>query len=757
VAILPGYLRNPVLPERFLLATSCYSDGDDRRNIYLTDPTTSQLVDTITTSVAPPGGWGSIALRANHGDLLACGNDSSGLTGQHPVYRIDPATGAATFMFSALGGNQICDGITWDASDNTIYQSTDVATEIHHYSETGTLLENITAPCPTNSGLGVGGASLYVSCNGMLIVHRMDKSTHGLIESYNYGGQRTEDLECDPITFGYDVLWSKDAYTNRVFALEIPAGTCHIGGATPSPKPAPPVPASCPEGAQDSDGDGLLDCWERTGGGIDFDGDGTIDFDLHGYADMHSGLPVVGLPSDPTPNELDDPDPNQKDVYVEIDYMQFHKPSQTAILNLIAAFANAAVENPGPNTGIRLHVLLNEQVPHVDNIAFQPCSDAAQAGDASYDTIKAGSFGISASERSNALLMNARAHVFRYSLWAHTLKNRTYVGCAEAPGNDAVVTLGLEGPHNMVPLSNQQGTFMHELGHNLGLLHGGGDHLDNKPNHLSVMNNSLRTTTYNGAASLDFSSNDLSFDENAVNEQAGIPGPLGAQTVYWFKGVADPEPVPHACQMGTATDFDDDGNIESSLQQLDLSRDGVVSNLPVNLPGHQDWQSLNYLFQQTIDFLPGVHLSTAAVKEASKTEELALSPDNDGDGVPNIVDNCIEVANPGQADGDGDGIGDACVVKPILNCVEHVEDGGHTYRAHFGYQNPNTSVVIPLGPNNQLAPAIRTPDQPTVFQQGQHDRAFQVVFDGKNGATLSWTLAGTTVTASKRSLKCSKL
>lgn len=34
--------------------------------------------------------------------------------------------------------------------------------------------------------------------------------------------------------------------------------------------------------------------------------------------------------------------------------------------------------------------------------------------------------------------------------------------------------------------------------------------------------------------------------------------------------------------------------------------------------------------------------------------------DTDGDGVPDVSDNCVAVANPGQADSDGDDLGDAC-------------------------------------------------------------------------------------------------
>ncbi|MFH0798981.1 MAG: thrombospondin type 3 repeat-containing protein [Pseudomonadota bacterium] len=39
---------------------------------------------------------------------------------------------------------------------------------------------------------------------------------------------------------------------------------------------------------------------------------------------------------------------------------------------------------------------------------------------------------------------------------------------------------------------------------------------------------------------------------------------------------------------------------------------------------------------------------------------LARSKDTDGDEVPDIYDTCLNVANPDQADSDGDGLGDAC-------------------------------------------------------------------------------------------------
>lgn len=50
----------------------------------------------------------------------------------------------------------------------------------------------------------------------------------------------------------------------------------------------------------------------------------------------------------------------------------------------------------------------------------------------------------------------------------------------------------------------------------------------------------------------------------------------------------------------------------------------------------------------------------AAAGAAGKCTEESVPPDSDGDGFPDDNDNCPAVANPDQADNDGDGIGDAC-------------------------------------------------------------------------------------------------
>jgi hypothetical protein len=56
--------------------------------------------------------------------------------------------------------------------------------------------------------------------------------------------------------------------------------------------------------------------------------------------------------------------------------------------------------------------------------------------------------------------------------------------------------------------------------------------------------------------------------------------------------------------------------------------------------------------------------------------ELMEDVDSDGDGVPDVEDNCPEVSNPGQADEDGDGVGDVCDPCPPFEGVDDADGDG---------------------------------------------------------------------------------
>jgi hypothetical protein len=731
VAIVPGLLLGLDAQNPILLATSCYSNGADRANIYLTDPATGTLVRTVVTSVVPERGWGALALRPDRGDLIACANNAANDV-PHGVYRVDVGSGATTFMFNAAAGLDLCDGIAWDVIDDSVFVSPDISDRIFRYSETGTALGTVNAPagCP-NSGIAVSGQNLFAACNGVLRIHQLDKTNGNVFTSFDSAGQRTEDLECDPVSFpGVSAMWSKDAFTPTVYAFEIPAGTCGFGG-------GPPVaPARCADGSTtDTDGDGLFDCWERDG--IDYNGDGVIDLQLY------------DVNGDGTIAAAEDADPNHKDIYLELDWMAQHQPSAAAITNVVTAFANAPVTNPDGTPGIRLHVQTEAAAAfaHADETAFTPCTGVAAAGGADFDAFKAAQFGTAAERASaNAVnLLNAKRAAFRYNVWVHSLLGKgTTSGCGELPGNDFVVSLGGWAPEGTAPaLAAQEGTLMHELGHTLRLRHGGVDHVNFKANYLSVMSYSRQDTRFIAARPLDYSPIALvMLDENALNEPAGLPGPAGAQTVYFVAGSS------FVTNLNVAVDWNRSGASTEPSVAVDINRDATRTQLL----GANDWTSLLYDVRATVDFSDGVHLTTLITSEDTFETSIADSADDDGDDVRNLADNCPLVPNPGQQDADRNGVGDVCTVRPILECIVKKEDASGKYEAYFGYSNQNSPVAIPVGPANFVTPAPADRGQPTSFATGRHEGVFSVPFEGP--AIVAWTLDGATATASKGSPRC---
>jgi predicted Zn-dependent protease len=64
---------------------------------------------------------------------------------------------------------------------------------------------------------------------------------------------------------------------------------------------------------------------------------------------------------------------------------------------------------------------------------------------------------------------------------------------------------------------------MHELGHNLGLDHGGADDINCKPNYLSVMSYSRQFSSPIGNRPLDYSRSSLvHLNESSLNEPDGV-------------------------------------------------------------------------------------------------------------------------------------------------------------------------------------------------------------------------------------------
>lgn len=292
--------------------------------------------------------------------------------------------------------------------------------------------------------------------------------------------------------------------------------------------------AVCADGTNstlDSDGDGLLDCWETQG--IDADGDGVIDLDLPGKAASKFA----------------------KDVFLEVDFLDCtvagsdcapgdnhnHKPSAAAILAIQKAFAAGdTVENPDATTGVRLHVDLStaEGVPHQTT-----CDIKCDSSSSCFRSTKDSFFGTLA-ERANPAALAAKKLVYRYALWSHNIPQAapgvttTGESCVCSTDMEVGLWTPTAGPGQNTPVQDSI-IGMHELGHTLNLRHGGFEDLNFKPNYVSIMNYGYSQNGYGlvttedilgnpTAGFIDYSREELpALDETNLVESAGIKNTNG--------------------------------------------------------------------------------------------------------------------------------------------------------------------------------------------------------------------------------------
>lgn len=349
----------------------------------------------------------------------------------------------------------------------------------------------------------------------------------------------------------------------------------------------------------DADEDGLFDTWEEDG--IDFEIDGTPELDLPGEG----------------------ADPQRKDLFVEVDTHNGIQLPQSILDEISTSFDNSPVSNPNGEDGIDLHFELDE-------IAL-PNRDYAENLVTGQGDLKAQMrqqrdmfFGTTAQRQSDIsdVLLKSKLLTYRYGVIGGSIEY-TFTNPNPCPGEDPITTLRpggmgeIPGDEFIITLQNANNrpgdmarSIMHELGHCLGLRHGGCDNVNFKPNYFSVMNymHALEMPNWgqqwNDGLRLDYSRADLpDVNEASLSEPIGIGSdsdstegrlfafandnpmsPVGSTRIW----IADGSP-------GAPVDWDVDGSATAVGIMLDVSRSNSKSpeNIEVHT-GHDDWSSLYY-------------------------------------------------------------------------------------------------------------------------------------------------------------------
>ena len=422
------------------------------------------------------------------------------------------------------------------------------------------------------------------------------------------------------------------------------------------------------EGCPDADGDGLCDDWETSGmtvNGVFVD---LPAMGAHpGHKDIF--LQEDAMRQFDVWRTLPQPPPAGVKPAQVLTPGHTHKPSIQAVANLVQAFAKSPNMNPDNVTGIDLHVDCGWDCLMKPKPAGQECATGEKTIDGTtYCTWGTGpqNLGFSkanselrhnsclgdttiddrglfyqfrkpADKRTSACVRNfnenpdispffddlkaltlipaGRSAAFHYGIFSHSLggdvqqgNGRLYGLSRSLPGSDIVLGMGygVQQANRNMALWLETGVPMHELGHNLGLRHGGADSVINKPNYLSVMNYLFAykgLVVNNAQGAFDYSRfGDLpDLNERNLDEGTGINGGNNAivmnlknaklGTIYYCPG-------PRTTlwkDAWTWIDWNCNGNLSPPGVHAYINRVGVKGQLGVLTGKYNDWFNLNFV------------------------------------------------------------------------------------------------------------------------------------------------------------------
>ena len=163
-----------------------------------------------------------------------------------------------------------------------------------------------------------------------------------------------------------------------------------------------------------------------------------------------------------------------------------------------------------------------------------------------------------------------RESVFHYMIWGDSHGDRGSSGQGYVGGRGFIVTVGPRFWGKSATSDVRVATFVHELGHNLGMDHGGTDGVNYKPNYMSVMNYRYQLRGLERADGTKYFSYSTraykTLDENKLDERAGF-GRNAYGWLYFRKPAWE------------GIDFNGNGKIDDEPVSVDLNGDGQLTEL----------------------------------------------------------------------------------------------------------------------------------------------------------------------------------
>lgn len=380
---------------------------------------------------------------------------------------------------------------------------------------------------------------------------------------------------------------------------------------TESTPPAPPA---------DSDGDSLPDAWETGAAGSDAE-----------------NLAALGA------------DPARKDIFVHVDWMKGCQPDagwETRAIDLFAAH------------GIALHIDAGEASMNIGAGAPQtapraPWGAASRGGEVPWaETVDLRSDWAQVDTLKDLRFVpSKRRRAFHYVLFADKLRTASlpdpsYQAISRGiPDSDVAIGNCHNKPVPGGPDVRGDTTFfVHELGHNLGLRHGGFEDHNFKPNYASIMSYGWVWYLLKDNRRFIGYSDQLrpNIDERNVSERGGIQGP-----VAWWCGVWPKQgggsTLKNSVRTGVLTDLDLDcdgrygersvkANIDGGFDPNAKNSSGQLLFTPMldSYSGFNDWTAIKFTGGGVVgsatlplrqDTAPQGELSEPEIQQAAASEQ----------------------------------------------------------------------------------------------------------------------------------------